>query len=383
MFKLWIFNPDNDIALGNNLRNFTPPRNAMLLREAGAMLPAWIAGDGDYLFSNNSTDNDWLQSMSTVLNKHLTLLSRDNIDKIESISPWGWSRAIANTLRQNGVSPNFLPSDEQIDKIRMLSHRRSSIVINQQFQLHGLNASIPVEFSDIQQLKYYLDTHHSAVVIKSPWSSSGRGVLYSDNTETSRLLNQAEGIIKNQGSILVEPKHKKIIDFAMLYQLKNGIAKYVGLSVFNTLTGGNYTGNIVASEQYLSNIITQYISPTYLNQLQNALEVILCDLVGNNYNGICGIDMMVYVDENGDYQIAPCIELNLRHTMGYVAHCLARDIIAPDTIAEMKVEYIGNNPAYTQQYLPPQFDSNKRLINGTLSLIPTNPHFAITLTTTP
>ena len=383
MNTLWIFNPDNDIALGNNLRNFTPPRNAMLLRQAGAMLPVWTAFDGDFIYSDNTADSNWLQSVMSVSRKNISLLSGDNIDKIESISPWGWSRAIANTLRLKGVSPHLLPSDEQIDKIRMLSHRRSSIVINQQLQLHGLNVSIPVEFSDIQQLKHYLDTHHSAVVIKSPWSSSGRGVLYSDNTETTRLLNQAEGIIKNQGSILVEPKHKKIIDFAMLYQLKNGIAKYVGLSVFNTLTGGNYTGNIVASEQHLSNIITQYISPTYLNQLQNALEVILCDLVGNNYNGICGIDMMVYVDENGDYQIAPCIELNLRHTMGYVAHCLARDIIAPYSIAEMKVEYIGNNPADMQQYLPPQFDSNNRLINGTLSLIPTNPHFAITLTTTP
>lgn len=383
MNTLWIFNPDNDIALGNNLRNFTPPRNAMLLRQAGAMLPVWTAFDGDFIYSDNPADSNWLQSVISVSRKNISLLSGDNIDKIKSISPWGWSLAIANTLRLKGVSPHLLPSDEQIDKIRMLSHRRSSIVINQQLQLHGLNVSIPVEFSDIQQLKHYLDTHHSAVVIKSPWSSSGRGVLYSDNTETSRLLNQAEGIIKNQGSILVEPKHKKIIDFAMLYQLKNGIAKYVGLSVFNTLTGGNYTGNIVASEQHLSNIITQYISPTYLNQLQNALEVILCDIVGNNYNGICGIDMMVYVDENGDYQIAPCIELNLRHTMGYVAHCLARDIIAPDTIAEMKVEYNGNNPDGMQQYLPPQFDSNNRLINGTLSLIPTNPHFAITLTTTP
>ena len=51
MDSLWIFNPENDIALGNNLRYFTPPRNAMLLRNHGAMLPAWIAKPGDMVFT--------------------------------------------------------------------------------------------------------------------------------------------------------------------------------------------------------------------------------------------------------------------------------------------------------------------------------------------
>lgn len=382
MNTLWIFNPDNDIALGNNLRNFTPPRNAMLLREAGAMLPVWTADNGDFIYSNNPADSDWLKSIMAKRGKNITLLSADNIVKIESIKPWGWSRAIANTLLQKGVSPHLLPSEEQIDKIRMLSHRHSSISINKQLYVMGIDSIIPTEISDIKQLKLILDAN-KPVVIKSPWSSSGRGVLYSENNDATRLLKQAEGIIRNQGCILVEPKLDKVIDFAMLYEIKNGKAKYIGLSVFSTLIGGNYTGNIVASELYLSNIISRYIPSAYLTQLQNALETILSDLVGNAYNGICGIDMMIYVDENGEHQIAPCIELNLRHTMGYVAHCLARDIIAPDTIAEMKVEYIGNNPNNTNICNQPQFDDNCRLCSGTLSLVPPNPHFAITLSTSP
>lgn len=382
MNTLWIFNPDNDIALGNNLRNFTPPRNAMLLREAGAMLPVWTANNGDFIYSNNPADSDWLKSIMAKRGKNITLLSADNIDKIESIKPWGWSRAIANTLLQKGVSLHLLPSEEQIDKIRMLSHRHSSISINKQLYVMGIDSIIPTEISDIKQLKLILDAN-KPVVIKSPWSSSGRGVLYSENNDATRLLKQAEGIIRNQGCILVEPKLDKVIDFAMLYEIKNGKAKYIGLSVFSTLIGGNYTGNIVASELYLSNIISRYIPSAYLTQLQNALETILSDLVGNAYNGICGIDMMIYVDENGEHQIAPCIELNLRHTMGYVAHCLARDIIAPDTIAEMKVEYIGNNPNNTNICNQPQFDDNCRLCRGSLSLVPPNPHFAITLSTSP
>lgn len=71
MDTLWIFNPENDIALGNNLRRFTPPRNAMLLRERGAMLPAWIAGDGDIIFTSNSADAKWLRDMAPILKKIL------------------------------------------------------------------------------------------------------------------------------------------------------------------------------------------------------------------------------------------------------------------------------------------------------------------------
>lgn len=380
MNTLWIFNPDNDIALGNNLKHFTPPRNAMLLRQYGAMLPAWIANAGDIIYTDNPTDATWLCDISNHIGKEMEILTPDNSNHVKQIKPWGWSRAVVDTFLRRGISSNLLPNDEQIERIRQLSHRRTSIIINRKLQDAGFEVPIPVEFTDTGALSNHISSQRS-IVIKSPWSSSGRGVIYSERRVMANLLRQADGIINSQGSVLVEPYLDKIIDFAMLFNISEGIAKYVGLSVFETLAGGNYTGNIVASEQQLASIITRYVSLSYLERLQREIGIILTELISNAYNGICGIDMMVYSSADGTNRIAPCVELNLRYTMGYIAHCLARDIIAPEKTGKMLITYIGNRDYFNKgNRIPPQISNDNRLINGTLNLIPTNPYFSITLT---
>lgn len=42
------------------------------------------------------------------------------------------------------------------------------------------------------------------------------------------------------------------------------------------------------------------------------------DLVAPHYDGPLGIDMMLYRDENGKIALNPCVEVNLRMTMGMV-----------------------------------------------------------------
>lgn len=379
MNTLWIFNPDNDIALGNNLRRFTPPRNAMLLRNCGAMLPLWIADNGDIIYADDS-NQQWLKNMSEIFNKDVILLSSGNMGRIEKLRPWGWSNAIAGDLIRLGISPQLIPDRMYIDRIRLLSHRRSSVIINRQLEEAGFNVPMPVEISDIETVEKHLQQIGPAV-IKSPWSSSGRGVVYTEKMQQTRLLSLAAGMIKNQGSVLVEPLLDKIMDFAMLFDICDGIARYVGLSVFDTLATGNYTGNIVASEQHLTAVIGRYTDITILRKLQKYLEIILSELVGNTYTGICGVDMMIHNGNDGTPLIAPCIELNLRNTMGYIAHCLARDIIAPEITGRMTVTYTGATQTTTNPgAISPDFDSGNRLIAGVLPLIPPNPYFAISLT---
>ena len=329
-----------------------------------------------FICTSNPTDAKWLRDMAPILKKDIEILTTENIGRVKCVRPWGWSHAIANSLQRAGIPVGLMPDAEAIERIRLLSHRRSSVIINRRLKDGGIDVSIPVEISDTALLTEYIGRHKS-VVIKSPWSSSGRGVIYSDRMNASALLRHAEGTIKSQGSVLVEPRLDKIVDFAMLFEISEGNARYVGLSVFETLSGGNYTGNIIASKQYLSAIITQYVAPSCLERIRQSLETILTDLIGNTYTGICGIDMMVYKDSTDCYRIAPCIELNLRYTMGYVAHCLARDIIAPGIIGRMAVNYIGNRT--DKRMHTPEFNLYNRLINGTLSLIPGGSDFTIFL----
>jgi len=376
MNTLHIFNPENDIALGNNLRHFTPPRNAMRLRSCGAMLMSWLAGDGDLILSGIS-DNEWLRKMAPVLKKEISVLSPSDTDIIEDIKPWGWSNAIIGELSRIGISPDIMPDAERIDRIRQLSHRHSSVIINRRLIENGITSHIPQEFTNIAELRHYLD-RHSAAVIKSPWSSSGRGVIYSDMTERGLLLRLAAGMIKNQGCILTEPKHDRLVDFAMLFDSKGKNVRYIGLSVFDTGYGGNYSGNIVASQQYLTSLLTKYVSNDELDVLRVKLESILSELINGSYCGICGIDMMIYRDKDNTPRIAPCIELNLRTTMGYVALCLSRSVLAAGAVGRMSISYKGNR-ATAQPSASPCLDSDQRLYGGTLELVPPNNYFDISL----
>ena len=42
------------------------------------------------------------------------------------------------------------------------------------------------------------------------------------------------------------------------------------------------------------------------------------DRIAPHYDGYLGIDMMLYWDENGKIALNPCVEVNLRMTMGMV-----------------------------------------------------------------
>ena len=46
--------------------------------------------------------------------------------------------------------------------------------------------------------------------------------------------------------------------------------------------------------------------------------VAIDDLIAPHYDGPVGIDMMLYWDENGRIALNPCVEVNLRMTMGMV-----------------------------------------------------------------
>jgi predicted ATP-grasp superfamily ATP-dependent carboligase len=95
-------------------------------------------------------------------------------------------------------------------------------------------------------------------------------------------------------------------------------------------------------------------------------------LLGGQYEGYFGIDMMIY-DDNGTMMIAPCVEVNLRMTMGVVAHRLMERVVAPGLHARMRVEHHGLT-AYEKANVDGQ-----RLTGGTISLVPPNSHFSITL----
>lgn len=218
--------------------------------------------------------------------------------------PWGWSADAVRKFRLLGLDGPF----PDVDKIRMLSHRRTTLRL---YDLLTPDYPRPMEVSDIRDLP---DTNN--IFLKAPWSCSGRGVIDCSGMSRSAIESRAAGTIRRQGSVMVEPRLEKIRDFAMLFESRGGIVEYRGLSLFYNNSATAYGGNIIASEEELADRLGIDPKPTAC-----AVADALTALLGADYEGPIGVDMMLY---GPDHKICPCVEINLRLTMGFVALGLRR-----------------------------------------------------------
>jgi len=65
-------------------------------------------------------------------------------------------------------------------------------------------------------------------------------------------------------------------------------------------------------------------------------------LLNGQYVGPLGVDMMIVAQENHDgFFLHPCVEINLRRTMGHVALSLTPSI--DDVLRVMRIEYMDNH----------------------------------------
>ncbi len=325
MNRLFLFNPENDIALASGKACFTPPKNAAELHRCGAMLLWWLGSDGDAVVVNE-TDYDscvlFAKEMSQRFDEGPAVTRFIAEESVPKYVPWGWS---ANALRQfQNIGGQFTQADfQRMERLRILSHRRSSIVLNSALADSRIGdfPPIPCEIRDRAALAGLLEKW-GEVYVKAPWSSTGRGVVCSSEMSFDELWRRTEGTIRRQGSVLVEKAMNKVVDFAMLFRSEAGVVDFAGYSLFFNGHGSAYGGNLLLTDNEIESRLAGYLGTGLLNDVASVLRAELTDLVATDYSGNFGVDMMICDDGRGGYQLAPCVELNLRLTMGVVAHRL-------------------------------------------------------------
>ncbi|MBP5630636.1 MAG: hypothetical protein J6W97_03650 [Bacteroidaceae bacterium] len=305
---LYIFNPENDMALADGHPGYTPPAQIQQMRHELWWLPQWWAEEEDIVWNGEE---------------------RLNLSDDTRILPWGWSPALCHQLEQAGVQESLLPSQKELEQIRQLSHRQTAVSLLQELQgelpLDGHLAGKSALCQSIEEAEETVNEYGEAL-LKSPWSSSGRGLMKTDNPQWKAWTKR---VLKAQGSVVVEQFLHKVTDFAFEFWLdgKGGV-EYRGLSLFYTNERGAYLGNWVAPEEQKLAWLAQYIPLQYLQEIRAWWTARLSRF---DYAGPVGIDMMLA--EEG---ICPCIEVNWRMTMGLVS-CLVAE---QGRYGRMVVEYI-------------------------------------------
>mgnify|MGYP002520973983 FL=1 len=279
---------------------------------------------------------------------------------LDSVHPWGWDLSLKGELERLGVAEIMLPTDDILNKVRELSNREWA----------AKHLQRGVEY--VTELAHVKDLIRSwgKVIIKAPWSSSGRGVKYvsAEDFRTGGGYPTFErwmgNIIFRQGGVTAEPYYNKAKDFGMEFEMRDGKMVYRGLSLFDTIKNA-YSGNVLASEEDKIEMLASFIDRLQLENIRQRIIDVLEPVLKDIYSGPLGVDMMICSrDENSQfseatkmgYGVVDCIELNLRRTMGHVALALAEHLKTSDIKMKvdrnniMRVEYDGNR--YHLRVLP-------------------------------
>ena len=185
----------------------------------------------------------------------------------------------------------------------------------------------------------FFNDNPALYVIKAPWSSSGRGVRYIDNTVDESNKGWMKNILEQQSGLIIEPYYNRVLDFGMeFYASEQGEIEYKGLSIFSTENRA-YSGNLLANEAIKEGIVNQFVKQELLQLVQANICLQLASAFKEKYVGNFGVDMMVVTtDDATTFKLHPCVELNLRTTMGHVALALSSTDFAPKKM--MKIDYL-------------------------------------------
>jgi hypothetical protein len=377
---LYFFNPEHDLALANCDRNFNAPLQAKKLAHDLACLPLWYATPGSIIL-NTSSDNRWLKEMQLTFPQlnHSQLTSAPDFSSITTILPWGWDRAVCKQLSLLGADSALFPNTVQLEGIRRLSHRNISIqaleYIRQNIQFCNLLPTPAKILTSTHEADEYA-SEHKKVIFKAPWSGSGKGLCWSKDKMTESRRGWCRNTIEKQGSVIAEPIYDKLLDFAMEFSCSNGQTSFAGYSLFET-DKGIYRGNFLMSNESIVQKIAKYgVSATHLLAIQSQLSTFITNHIAPFYSGLLGIDMFIY-QENGLIKLHPCVEINLRMTMGCVARIFYDNLVSPDANGYFYIDHYMNAEELWKDHQQrkaslPLKTVDGRITQGYLSLIPVN-----------
>lgn len=376
------FNPGHETAVLNGSPYYTAPANIVTMQNELSYLPAWYGATGDVVLVDTIEIPDYYQFLYQNLEALPMAITDESLSNYsdEEIILWGISPQSIyywETLAAEQDISFTLPiwNDEYTFLNSRLSARN---VLNEIIKIvPEVDSNIsPQIFDSLEILETYLENSSYPLLAKALYSSSGRGLLWLPPTGLTRTERQIlHGILKKQGNISVERVLDKQVDFAMEFMSDGkGNVSFEGYSLFYTNKKGGYEANFIGSQNSIENILTSKISNILLDEVKKSLLGILAEQYGKVYKGCIGVDMMIYKD-GGVYKLHPCLEINMRYNMGYLALKLYENYVVPSSSGKFFIEFSATEGEIMKRHqenlleYPISF-ADKRLKSGYLALCP-------------
>ena len=278
--RICIFNPEHDLCLANGGAHFVPPQSALRFADEGAALMGILYPEAVCIPASQAGE------------AYQRLGEQERME----IIPWGWNLALKTTLLKQGIPSRLLPSDEYLATLRALQHRTTVLPL----QPDTRAVVSPDEVADLL-------LQQPALVLKAPWSGSGRGLRWVTNKMSDHDRLWLLKVVREQECAIVEPRREVLADFALEYWASPEGLRFVGYSLFVS-ANGVYQHNILLSDEEIARRVG------FAEGERRAVEAWLLENIVPHYAGPLGIDYLHTAEGNS------LSELNLRHTMGLLAH---------------------------------------------------------------
>ncbi len=338
--SIFIYNPTCEIAIANGTVSFMPNKTLQQFEHDLDILPLYFATADDYVLVHQIPESSYLEYLQSVgvelpIFKVFDEAINDNafIDMPkQSLQPWGWSATMHHQLKElkPSCSSSFLHQPNAnwqshhknfYSRKKALEVLKDLITNNDTLDFITSNQMGKVCVA-VEEIELLLEQHQK-IVIKTPWSSSGRGLqVLRKNYLNQSIIQWINGSLSEQGYLMVEPLLDKVADFSLQYHINNkGDIQFLGNAYFTTNSNGQYAGNLLGETPA---IIRENISAEKMEVLEKQVAIALDNAdFTNNYTGFLGVDCLLFNDHDS-LKIHPCVEINLRYNMGILGCYLNR-----------------------------------------------------------
>ncbi|NQU52532.1 MAG: hypothetical protein HQ522_08325 [Bacteroidetes bacterium] len=336
--NIYLFNPTCEYAIANGQASWQPNKILQKMESDLASLPLFFGKTEDYilvdklpstLFTNSLKEfgfeiPHFINKKEATTNQNFTSLKRNKL------LPWGWSPAAHKLLTplkatcseefKNSSMINWLPEYREL-----YSKKFASGILETLLQKYPCEHFIPenqlTEICITQKEIEILLGKWGKLMIKAPWSSSGRGLQPITKTPVHpKVWERILAMIKDQGYVIVEPYLNKALDLAFQFELKKGKVTFLGFSNFSTDYKGQYNGNSLNGlPDILDNKVVEFAQFIPEKIIPPLIRILESTMLAKSYEGFFGVDTLIYRDVNNKLKINPCLEINVRQNMGLLA----------------------------------------------------------------
>ena len=301
--RLWIFNPDCEMAIANGSKYYMPPANVVTMAEDLAVLPVFLGESEDWVLVRNLPDPVFMASVYEPLHLKAGFIQEAEAGILGEVKgePWGWSPKMCHWLAERGMGEEW-----KTERKEWYSRRKAREGL---IRLFGLipdleKEVIPETGYSIEEIEQKMKT--GKYLVKAPWSSSGKGILVLGKPIAVKEKERLHGILKRQGYVMLEKKLNKVLDFAMEFCAGRQGVEFIGWSVFSTGLNGEYRGNYLGAQAYIEQLLGSKLGEEKLQSLKQELPDMIAGILPD-YRGYLvarvrlsnGIEVTSYIPGEG------------------------------------------------------------------------------------